>query len=178
MQNPPPNQQYPPPQNQQQQGYGTPPNQQGYGYNNPYGAPPNAQMQGMAGANTGAKSALGVDANVAGALAYIGIIGLILIIIEKDNRFVRFHAMQSLLTAAANFVLMITIGIVWAIMSIILVNISPSLTAIVGILVWLLYVGLFLAVFGGLIYAAVKAYQGKIFKLPVVGNFAEKFVNK
>ena len=43
------------------------------------------------------KSAIGLDGNLAAALGYpIGIIALILIFIEKENKFVRFHAIQSI----------------------------------------------------------------------------------
>ena len=44
------------------------------------------------------KSALGLDGNVAAALGYpIGIIAIICLIMEKENRFVKFHALQSIL---------------------------------------------------------------------------------
>ena len=56
------------------------------------------------------KSALGLDGNVAAALGYpIGIIAIISLIIEKENRFVRFHAMQSLLLHVAWIVIAIVL---------------------------------------------------------------------
>ena len=42
-------------------------------------------------------------------------------------------------------------------------------------LIWLVVIVGYL---GGLIFAAVKAYGGNYFKLPVIGNMAEKFANK
>jgi uncharacterized membrane protein len=45
-------------------------------------------------------------------------------------------------------------------------------------LIWLLFWVVVLVLLIGLIMAAVKAYQGKMFKLPVIGNMAEKIVNK
>jgi uncharacterized membrane protein len=45
-------------------------------------------------------------------------------------------------------------------------------------LVWLLFGVVALALFLGLIFAAIKAYQGQMFKLPIIGNMAEKIVNK
>jgi uncharacterized membrane protein len=132
-----------------------------------YGAPP-------AGAT--AKSSIGLDGNVASAIGYpIGILALVLVIIEKENRFVRFHAIQSLLYAVAATVLLIGLMIVSTIIGVIAATLSDGLGVIVGLLMMLLYFGVILAYFGGLIFAAVKAYQGQWFKLPLVGNFAEKF---
>ncbi|HZI19659.1 MAG TPA: DUF4870 domain-containing protein [Pyrinomonadaceae bacterium] len=132
-----------------------------------YGAPP---------AGPTGKSSIGLDGNVASAIGYpIGILALVLAIIEKENRFVRFHAIQSLLYAVVATVLLVVLGILSTIVSIVAVSISETLGGLVGLVVWLLYFGVILAYFGGLILAAIKAYQGQWFKLPVVGNFAEKF---
>jgi uncharacterized membrane protein len=123
-----------------------------------------------------AKSSIGLEGNVASAIGYpIGILALVLVIIEKDNRFVRFHAMQSLLYAVAMTVLLIALMIVLMTLGVIGAIVAESLGVVVGLLGTLVYLGVFLAYFGGLIYAAVKAYQGQWFKLPLVGNFAEKF---
>ncbi len=170
MQNPPPNQQYPPPN--QQQGYGTPPNQQGYGYNNPYGAPPNAQMQNspVGGGGPHDKSSLGIEANIAATLSYvIGIVAIIMIIIEKQNGFARFHAMQAILFHVAATVIFVVLGI--------FVGILSAISSYLGI-IGLFFPLLGLAYFAGLIYCAYKAYQGEMFKLPVIGDIAAKFVNK
>ena len=54
------------------------------------------------------KSALGLDGNIAAALSYpIGIIAIICLIMEKENRFVKFHALQSILLHVAFVVLAI-----------------------------------------------------------------------
>ena len=45
-------------------------------------------------------------------------------------------------------------------------------------LIWMLFWLIGMALFVGLIFAAVKAYQGQMFKLPIIGNMAEKIVNK
>ena len=53
------------------------------------------------------KSAIGLDANITALIGYpIGILALVLIFIEKDNKFVRFHALQSVLWSVG-----VTIGI-------------------------------------------------------------------
>ena len=124
------------------------------------------------------KSAIGLDGNIAAALGYpIGIIALILIIIEKENRFVRFHAIQSLLWSVLMTIVIILVAVVGTILTLILSQASSSLGMIVGMILMLLYLGAFLAWFGGLIFAAIKAYGNDMYKLPVVGNFAEKWTS-
>lgn len=122
------------------------------------------------------KSAIGLDANVAALIGYpIGILALILIFIEKDNRFVRFHAIQSVLWSVGLTVVFIVIMIVASILGIVLSSISSTL----GVLVWgisaLLWLVWFAALFGGIIYGAIKAYGGQMTKLPLVGSMAEKW---
>ena len=122
------------------------------------------------------KSAIGLDGNVAAALGYpIGIIALILIFIEKDNKFVRFHAIQSLLWGLLMTIAIFVIAIVGTIIALVAGAASGTLGWIVGIIVMLLYFAWLVACLGGMIYSAVKAYGNEKFKLPVVGNFAEKW---
>lgn len=124
------------------------------------------------------KSAIGLDGNITAALGYpIGIIALILVFIEKDNKFVRFHAIQSLLWGVAIFVAMIALLIVGMILGFGSAMISESLAWVVGSVFFLLYFVCAIAGLGGMIYAAVKAFGNDLFKLPVVGNFAEKWNN-
>ncbi len=122
------------------------------------------------------KSAIGLDGNVAAALGYpIGIIALILIFIEKDNKFVRFHAIQSLLWGLLMTIAIFVIAIVGTIIALVAGAASGTLGWIVGVIVMLLYFAWLVACLGGMIYSAVKAYGNEKFKLPVVGNFAEKW---
>lgn len=122
------------------------------------------------------KSALGLDGNVTTLIGYlIPIVALILIFIEKDNKFVRFHAFQTVFWAAATIVGLIAIVIVGTILGIVVGVASDTLALGVWGITMLLYVGIFLAYFGGLIFGAIKSYGGTMTKLPVVGNFAEKY---
>ena len=128
------------------------------------------------------KSAIGLDGNLAAALGYpIGIIALILIFIEKENKFVRFHAIQSLLWGVLVSIVIMILGFLFVAFmfgAVILGNISSVLGWIAGILELLIGLGLglmSLAAFGGMIYGAIKAYGNEQFKLPVVGKFAEKW---
>ena len=130
------------------------------------------------------KSALGLDGNVAAALGYpIGIVAIISLIMEKENRFVKFHALQSILLHVGFFVVAIAVWIIGVILAIAgmaaaAATNSGALGGIVGMLFGLLWLVLIVAYLGGLIYGAVKSYGGNEFKLPVIGNMAEKFANK
>lgn len=157
------------------------PEQPGYGYNSPFGAPPQQlPLNPLPGAEPGAKSSLGgLEGNVAGALAYIGPFNIVFAIIEKENRFVRFNAFQSLFAGLTLVAVEIIAVILGAVLTIIAAAVKvPELVAIVWILVWgVLMIGslLFLVM---IILTAVKAYQRRMTKLPLVGNWAESIVRK
>ena len=123
------------------------------------------------------KSALGLDGNVTALIGYpIGIVALVLIFIEKDNKFVRFHALQSVLWSVGISVAFVAVIIVGVILGLVVAMVSTSLAYVVWLIFVLLYLGLFVALAGGLIYGAIKAYGGEMTKLPIVGNMAEKWV--
>jgi uncharacterized membrane protein len=106
----------------------------------------------------------GLTDNVAGALAYVTIIpAIVFLVLEPFNRkrFVRFHSFQCLFFAVAWTVLWIGLSILahipflgWA-----TVLVWP-LVSLVGFGIWLILV--------------LKAYQGQMFKLPVIGDMAEQ----
>ena len=129
-------------------------------------------MQNM----SGGKSAIGLDGNVTALIGYpIGILALVLIFIEKDNKFVRFHALQSVLWSVAFTVLVIVLPIVGGILGAIAAAASSTLAFVVWGLLALIYLVWFFGLIGGLIFGAIKAYGGQMTKLPIVGNFAEKW---
>jgi uncharacterized membrane protein len=124
------------------------------------------------------KSALGLDGNITALLGYlIWIVALISIIIEKENRFVRFHAFQALIWSVVVGVGILALWIVGAIVGAVFMSINQTLGGLVFGLLMLILVVAGLGAFIGTIFAAIKAFQGQTFKLPVVGNFAEKFSN-
>jgi uncharacterized membrane protein len=128
-------------------------------------------MQNM----SGGKTALGLDANVGAMLCYLPICGvnliysIIVLVTEKDNRTVRFHAFQSLLLIGAIVVLCVGISIV----SVMLAFVSSTLSMLFGMVTWLAA----LAFIGAAIFMCVKAFGGGVFKLPVIGDMAEKWAN-
>ena len=144
--------------------------------------PPPGQASPPAGTpSTGS----GLDPKVAAALSYIWIVGLIFFFIEKENKYIRFHALQSILFGIANSIIMFVLAILATILTVVGIGTSAAIGGgigtIVGMLVWVMWLLFWLvamALLIGLIFAAVKAYQGKMFKLPIIGNMAEKIVNK
>ena len=133
----------------------------------------------MSNPEASAKSALGLDGNITALLCYlIGIIGLILAFIEKDNKFVRFHAWQSLLLGVGATVIAIILAIVLAILGAIVAAVAQDMVPLIGVLFGLVFTVFGLAVFAAAVWAAIQGFQGNIFKLPIIGNFAEKMANK
>jgi uncharacterized membrane protein len=123
------------------------------------------------------KSSTGLDENVAALLSYVfgWISGLVFLLIEKDSRLVRFHAVQSIILNVASAVLLIGLEIVSVVVSLVLSQVSGALSFIVGIVFWLVIMVLALAIVAAWVVCLIKAYQGQYFKLPIIGNFAEQF---
>ena len=107
------------------------------------------------------KTSTGLAENVAGLLCYVlgWISGLVFVLIEQENKFVRFHAMQSIYVFGPITVVGIVLG--WI----------PIIGVVLGALIWLLGVALWIVLM-------VKAYQGVSFKLPWAGNLAEKWASR
>ncbi len=113
----------------------------------------------------------GLDPNVAAALSYsLGwITGLIFYLIERENRFVRFHALQSILFNIAVFVVLGGLGAFLALFTAV-----PGLNIIMGALGSLVSFLISLAVFVVWIILMVRAYRGERYHLPVVGDLADQ----
>jgi uncharacterized membrane protein len=100
----------------------------------------------------------GLSDNAAGALAYVTIIpAIIFLIVEPFNKnsFVRFHAWQSIFLGISAFA----------------IDILLSVIPIIG---WIIIPFFMIAFFIVWIITLLKASKGQRFKLPVIGNFAEK----
>ena len=126
------------------------------------------------------KSSTGLDENIAALLSYVfgWVSGLIFFLIEKDSRLVRFHAMQSLLF---NVLIAVVAIVLWIVMFVLLLigsqisGIVSTLLTLIATLVWFaLGIGALIA----WVMCLIKAYQRQYFKLPIIGNFAEKFSTK
>jgi len=135
-----------PPYGQQQQQYQQP------GYQQPGSQPGDVGPM--------ERTSMGLKARTAGFLCYLAtwITGIIFILVERENRFVRFHAMQSILLFGGLSILQWIIGHL------------PFL----GSLSW----GLGIVQFVCWVFLMVQAWQGKYYKLPVIGDYAERFANQ
>jgi uncharacterized membrane protein len=146
----------------------------------PVGAPAAVPPAGPAagGVSTGPAAstttgASGLTPNVAGALAYFTIIpAIIFLVVEPYNkdRFIKFHAFQSLFFNLAWVVLIIGMMIVGFILALI-----PVVGWILDLLLWL---AIGLGGFALWIYTMYQAYSEKKFMLPVVGKLAEQQASK
>jgi len=99
------------------------------------------------------KSSTGLDENVAGFFCYLlgFITGIVFLVVEKESRFVKFHAKQSTITFLGLLVLMIVIG--W-------IPVLNILIFVFSLILWFVLM--------------VKALRGEKYMLPVVGKLAEE----
>jgi uncharacterized membrane protein len=142
--------------------------------------PPPVQTSSQPPVQPAPKSSTGLDENIAALLSYVVhfVSGLIFFLIEKNSRLVRFHAMQAIILGALFFIGGMVLMFVWFFITIIASQISGVLGSLVSLVVGLLMFVFFIAIAVGWIMGMVKAFQGEYFKLPVIGNFAEKFSTK
>ena len=111
----------------------------------------------------------GLQANLAGLLCYIlgWITGLIFFFIEKENKFIRFHAVQSIIVFGGLTVLSIVVSILQIIFMFILTPLAvllgfvSTIIFLVGLALWILLM--------------LKAYQNQTYKLPFLGEYSEKY---
>lgn len=116
--------------------------------------------------------ATGMADNVAGMLAYITIIPAIIFLVMEPynrNRFVRFHAWQNIFLHAAAVVMWIALMILTVAASVIPI-VGHLIVMLLGLVVW---VGFFVI----WIVLLIKANQGQMYKLPFIGDLAEKQAN-
>jgi uncharacterized membrane protein len=130
----------------------------------PAGATACPKCAGGAPAAVTAAPAAGLTDNVAGMLSYLLIPAIVFLVLEPYNkrRFIRFHSFQCIFLCVALFVLGVAMSILWHI---------PFLGWLVLFLLWPL---VSLAELILWIILLLKAYQGQMFKLPVIGDMAEK----
>jgi len=120
------------------------------------------------------ESSTGMSSNVAGLLCYVAgwITGIVFVVWEKKSTFVKFHAWQSIITFGVLFVawlilsrMLIDIG--WGTLSLGLIRAGTAFGWIIGL--GMLALGIILI---------IQAYQGKMWKVPGAGNWAEKQARK
>jgi len=142
----------------QQGGYQQGGYQQGGYQQGPYGVPPGTQ-------SPLGPTSMGMSPNVEAGLSYLfgWVTGLIFFLVEKQNRFVRFHAMQSILFFGGLTLINIILNVIGGI-GIPGLGLLAALVGIVGFVGWIVLL--------------INGFQGKYFKLPIIGDYAEKYANQ
>ena len=124
---------------------------------------------------TPGKTQLGLEPNVAGLLCYmlccIGFVfSIVVIIVEKQSRFVRFHAFQSLLVHGVAFVIVIAVQVA-AIVASMVAGLLGTLFSLLA-----LVVGVGLLALNVLLM--IKAYNNEEYALPTLGELARKWASQ
>jgi uncharacterized membrane protein len=122
----------------------------------------------------GGQTSLGMAPNVAGLLCYvpccIGLVfSIVAVIVEKGNRFVRFHAFQSLLLHAVAIVLGLGLNVVQIGLSAVNLGAVGLLLSLVGMVVGVAFLAM-------AVFMMIKANGGEEFELPVIGPMARQWV--
>lgn len=139
------------------------------------------------------RSSLGMDANVMALVCYLAafilawipfvkyvapLAPLVIFFIEKDSPFVKFHAIQAFILEAVNWIFMVILGII---ISAVAFNPYSYITgagwgAAGAFTIIMTIIGILITIFA--IIAMVKAYGYFEYKIPLVGNLADKFSKK
>jgi uncharacterized membrane protein len=127
----------------------------------PYGTPPSGTQSPLG------PTSMGMQPNVEAGLSYVfgWITGLVFFLVEKQNRFVRFHAMQSILFFGGITVIDIILNVI-------------GNFGFLGLFTFLVSSAVGLIGFVGWIVLLINGFQGKYFKLPIIGDYAEKYANQ
>lgn len=118
-------------------------------------------MKNVEDSNQNEKSSTGIDEHIAGLLCYLGtfVTGLIFTLLEKKSPFVKFHAMQSLVTFLSLWIAYLILDVIplvgWFL---------RTLVSLFGLALWIVLM--------------IKAYQKELYKLPVASDIAETLMKK
>ena len=120
------------------------------------------------------ETSIGLSANVAGLLCYVlgWVSGIVFLLLEKKSKFVKFHAWQSIMTfGVLTIVQIIVSGILAAIGAATFSFGLIAVAGVIGTIIWVLMVVLWIVLM-------IQAGTGKMWKLPWVGNWAERQASK
>jgi len=134
------------------------------------GTPAGSAIGGPAAPAAGGKA---MASNVAGLLTYIlgFITGIIFLVIEpyKNDKFVRFHAFQSIFFNVALVVFWIAYTILTSVLGFVSLGILAVVMGLVGVLISL-------AILAYWIFLMYKAYNNELYRIPFIGDLAAKQV--
>lgn len=123
-----------------------------------------------------AESSTGMSANQAGLLCYVlfWVTGIVFVVLEKKSTFVKFHAWQSIMTFGV-------LTVAHLILSTILGAIAYELLPVThGLAIFATFMGWIIGILGFILWIILmtQAYQGKMWKVPGAGDWAEKQASK
>lgn len=129
----------------------------------------NVPSKSTGGGGTGGT---GLAPNVASLLCYVCTIitGIIFLVIEKEDKEVKFHAWQAIFLGGAAIALSIVINV----LGFVFASIAGFLGMIISLIGFAVNIGIFVI----WIIAMIKAYKGEHWLIPFIGNLAEQQVNK
>lgn len=128
---------------------------------------------------SGGKTALGLDNNIGALLCYVPVCGInliysiIVLVTDKTNKLPRFHAVQSLLLMVVSVVVSIPLYF----LTFMLLLMNSTITTLLGGILGLVFLVFCLALLFFVVMSAIKAFQGEVYKIPVIGNYADSFSN-
>ena len=134
--------------------------------------------------NMNGKTALGMESNIGALICYAGnilcgvgglIYSIIVITQDKTNKVPRFHAFQSVILSIASLVIFVPLGLILGIVLGVVGAFSGILSTLLGGIIGLVLFALSMGLLYFVVMAAIKAYNGEIYKIPFVGDFAEKY---
>jgi uncharacterized membrane protein len=117
----------------------------------------------------GHPSSTGLNKNVAAALAYLAgpLSGVLLLVLEGSSRYVRFHAMQSIVALGGLWL----IAALLVLLSILTVFVSATGFQVLLYAAWVTG-GIWIVVW---MICLVNAFSGRMGKLPLAGTYAERW---
>lgn len=124
----------------------------------------------MTGLPSGEPSTTGLDPNIASALAYLAgpFSGVLVLLAERTNQTVRFHAWQSIV-GLGGLGVVVAVLILSAFAAIVISAALFKALLYTGWAVWIAWIVLW-------VLCIVKAYQGQRWKLPLAGDYAERII--
>lgn len=100
------------------------------------------------------------------AISYVFgfVTGIVVLMVEPEDKFIRFHAMQSTISTGSLFLLNIILGLVFS-----RFGFFSFISTFSGLIIWVLIIGIIVICF-------YRAKQGRVYKLPYFGKIAERRV--
>ena len=125
------------------------------------------------------KSVFGLSENMAAAFSYLlgPLSGLLVLVLERENKFVRFHALQSTIWFLFMWIIRWGIGVIQSLLGAIPLLGTP-IAFIFGIVIIPVMLVWWLGLFGSKLLLMIRALSGSEFKLPFVGEVAWNQINK